>query len=692
MSERTTLKHYELLSRIGEGGMGVVYRAMDKRLGRTVALKMLPRELAKDRERSERFEREARIASSISHPGIATLYEFDREGDVAFLTMELVEGRTVGELLREGPLPIDRVLDCGIQVSEALAAAHRQGVVHRDLKPGNIMAADSGYYKILDFGVARVDHSLAGPVDGSDDGETHTLEHATKTGMLLGTLAYMSPEQVLGEPLDARSDIFSLGSVLYELTTGHTAFHGNNQIATAHAILHDEPAPLHVARTDAPMGLEAVINKCLTKSKDDRYASAALLAADLRALRLDSLSGPHSGLRLHAHAPRRRAWKTWLVVSVLAVIGLAVGVASWRMIGAGTAPARRTSVASAPLMATSSPLPAEPRVVVAFFENNTGDTSADWLSHGLPEMLTTDLSRAGGLEVIATQRLRDLMQQAGQGDRQEIDRSTATELARWAGASVVIGGSVFKLGDTYRIDAQAYDTSSGTVLAAHKVEGEDLFQMVGDLTVGLLEGLALKPAEPLRVKLVLTSSPQAFRSYVRGKELYDGLQYTEAIESFRRALDFDASFAVSRLYLALSLQMSGESDDALTLLDRALEQSDRMPERERLLADALHSLLRDGDLEAATPRFEQLIERVPGEKETYVWWARALIDRSGQPLQAMLLLREVLEKDPNYLPAIATLAESLARLGATEDARQLVREAVVRKPEARASLERLIER
>jgi len=305
--------------------MGIVYRARDTRLGRTVALKTLHPELAKDVERTRRFEREARIVSSISHPGIATLYDFDRDGDVAFLTMEFVEGPTLRECLSRGPMPIPQILDCAVQVADALTAAHREGVIHRDLKPENVIASPSGYFKVLDFGIARIDDTGAGT--DSSDTQTPTVSWATKAGGIIGTITYMSPEQALAEPLDVRSDIFSFGSLIYELVTGKPAFSGNNEIATAHAITQDEPDSMLAERPDAPPGLEMIVGKCLAKKPADRYSGSDALARDLRILRQDSqsLSGDVRLLEAYrARRSRRRLW--WTAVPLAALL---VATALW---------------------------------------------------------------------------------------------------------------------------------------------------------------------------------------------------------------------------------------------------------------------------------------------------------------------------------------------------------------------------
>ncbi len=692
MEQPKQLKHYEILSRLGEGGMGVVYRARDVRLGRVVALKVLPRELAVDEERRRRFEREARIASSISHPGIATLYDVDRDDDVAFLTMELVEGSTLRKLLEQGSLPLGRLLDCAVQVAEALAAAHREGVTHRDLKPENVMAAESGYFKVLDFGVARLD-APAKP-GAADATSTPTRTLATRDGAVIGTIAYMSPEQALGREVDARSDVFSFGSLLYELATGTPAFHGANEIATAQMIMHGEPEPLRQRRPELPEALELVLRKCLAKDPARRYASAVDLAADLRLVQAQVLSGTRSGERLLAQRFGRHSRRRWAVAALaVALLGALGGTAWWLTRDApfegpeSLFPPRGPGL---PAAAPAAGTPERPRVVVAFFDNNTGDAELEWLGRGLPEMLTTDLSRSKDLEVIATQRLHDLLAASGKDPEAALDRSTATELARWAGADVVIGGSVFKAGGQYRLDAQAYDTRTGAIVAAHKVQGEDLFPMVDELTTALRRELRLgAPEQPAPLRAAVTSSEEAYRHFVRGKSLYDSLRFGDAATEFRRALELDPAFALARLRLVTTLDMAGRREEALRLAGDLAAEEQRLPEPEQLLARGFSAFFLEGDATEGRKVLETLLERFPESDEAYLWLSRGLSEIAGDPLRATQKLRKAIELDPNNLAAISALAGQLAELGAVEDARRLLEDGLARNPEATALREQL---
>jgi TolB-like protein/predicted Ser/Thr protein kinase len=683
--EPTQVKHYEILDRLGEGGMGVVYRARDTRLGRVVALKMLSDDLSGNEERSRRFEREARIVSTLSHPGIATLYDFDRDGDTAFLTMELVEGSNLRQVLGQGPMPLPDVLECALQVSDALAAAHKNGVVHRDLKPENIMVADSGYYKVLDFGVARLEDVSSTEAQNT---QTPTRTWHTRAGTLIGTVAYMSPEQILGKTADPRSDIFSLGSVLYEMATSEAAFPGPSDIAVAHAVAYETPRPVRETRKEIPRSVAAVIDKCLAKQPDDRYQTTDELVLDLRLLRTTTMTGSGStrGLLAFADATRKTRRRIGLGL-VAALIVAAAAVGAWNLWPSPDVERPAPAVPAVALPAVQREAP--PRVIVAFFADNTGDPRTAWISRGLPEMLTTDLSTSSGLEVIATQRLHDLLASAGRDPDQGLDRSTTAELARWAGADVVISGSVFQAGDRFRIDAQAYDTSTGTVLAAHKAEGKELFSLVDELTTGLLAGLEVAPeTEDSRS---VTTSDEALQAFLAAKGHYENLMFEEAEDNLGRALAADPEFALARLHLAMSRISRGDVEAATAELERVSSEADALPRAEKLLAQALNAYYVDRDPELGNRQIEMLLQQFPRHAGANVWWGRALFDVAGKPLAAARKLHVALEQDSNDLLAVAALAEQLHRLGASEDARQMLVEAQKRNPDAAAALDRMLE-
>jgi TolB-like protein len=695
VGDPTNVKHYEILSRIGEGGMGVVYRARDTRLGRTVALKMLTGGLTANAEQSHRFEREARIVSSLSHPGIATIFDFDRDGDTSFITMELVEGPTLREVLADGPLATEELISAASQIADAVAAAHENGIVHRDLKPENIMRTQSGFFKVLDFGVARIDEAEPAPNSLNTQTPTRWL---TQAGMLMGTLAYMSPEQTHGEVADLRSDIFSLGTILYEMATGASPFTRPTQVATLHAVGYDEAPSLTEKRPDLPIEFVRVVETCLQRKPDDRYPSAAEFASDLALIHGTTSSGRPAVRGLYADKtklsgePPRRRWP--LLVGALAIV--AVAVVSVMALLPDADKDRRGGVArslvvqpTAPTLAPVTPVVAIqkiPRVIVAFFENQTGDDSASWVTAGLPEMLTTDLARSKNLELIATQRLHDLLTTAGYDGNAVLDRSTTAELARWADADIVISGAVFKLGETYRIDAQAYDIESGTMIVAHKVSGSELFEMVEELTAGLLGGLT-GSSEPMPKLLAVTNNQEAFRAFSEGRSSYEQLDFEGAVESFRESIELDGEFAQPRLQLATSLFAVGEDEKGMAALAQAVANSEQLPEDERLLVQGLDAYFLKDDPETGAARFKELLQRFPRHTDAYVWRGRIAANLEGDPMNAVRQLRMALKIDRDYLPAVISLAAEMTHLGAADASDALLRETADRCPMARDAIE-----
>ena len=331
----TRLGHYEILSPLGAGGMGEVYRAKDPRLGREVALKVLPEALAQDRERLSRFEQEARAASALNHPNIVTIHEIGREGDVAFIAMELVDGKTVRELIASGPMPVRRLLNVAAQIADGLSKAHAAGIVHRDLKPENVMVSTDGFVKILDFGLAK----LVEPASGEASAMLTMTAQPTQPGTVLGTVGYMSPEQASGEPLDFRSDQFSLGSIVYEMATGKKAFQRKTAAETMAAIIREQPEPVGRLRTDLPSPVQWILERCLSKDREDRYASTKDLARDLVGVR-DRAEASSGAEQLFPAPGRRRRRGLWLAAAVgVLAAGLAVAWGIAHGLAKGTAPA-----------------------------------------------------------------------------------------------------------------------------------------------------------------------------------------------------------------------------------------------------------------------------------------------------------------------------------------------------------------
>jgi len=502
------LSHFRVLEQIGAGGMGVVYRGVDLRLGRPVALKVLQPEALSDPQRRKRFEREARAASALNHPGIVTVYEVGSEGDVDFIAMELVEGRTLRELIGSGSLKAPQAARLAAEVASALGAAHAKGIVHRDLKPENVIVTTDGRAKILDFGLAGT-----APEAGAESQATTAV---TRPGTVLGSAGYMAPEQVRGEPADARSDVFALGAVLYEMLTGERAFRGATHVETMNAILNAEPARLDGASVALPSGLRQVVGKCLRKAPGERYASAGEVAVALETLReIEPPKAPSERAR-----PRLRILLAAAVVVALA----AAAVFAWRTLLAKRGTARPVrSIAVLPLADLSK------------------DASHGYFADGMTDALIGELSRIRALRVISrtsTQRYRN----------------THTPLSRVAaelGVEAVVEGSVLWSGERVRVSAQLSDAVEDRTLWAESYERglADTLALQRELAAAITQEVRVQLTNDERARLSAPAAPvdpAAYQSYLQGRyHLTQGGEENvrKAVELFRSAIAQSPAYA-----------------------------------------------------------------------------------------------------------------------------------------------------
>jgi tetratricopeptide (TPR) repeat protein len=586
------LDHYELGRLIGAGGMGEVYAAHDTELGRAVALKVVTGGGTPETQRALR--REAQRASQLNHPNICTIHEVGAVDGQAYIVMEFVEGRPLIDLIGIDGLPLETLLRYGIQIADALAHAHGQGVIHRDLKSANVVVTPDGRAKVLDFGLAHA-------VEFSRE-TSQTCGVSAAEPPLAGTLAYMAPELLRGESAGARSDIWALGVVLYEMASGRRPFDGVTSFALTAAILHAAPAALP---DRIPAALQTIIRRCLAKDPLERYGQAVEVRSGLEAVQAEAISGAHQA---HVQRAGERAVRSRIAAVALVAVVTAAAVASafaWRwMNGAG-----------GPVAVGASGRPA---VAVMSFDNMAGTAETAWLSRGVPSMLLTGLAQTQGLDIVSAQRLQEVVREIGAETLESLDRRQVPDVARRAGAGAVVVGSIFQAGTEIRIDAQLEDLSSGRVLAAESVRGTDVFALVDQLAARIRDRVGFRGAANIRsVADVSSGSLEAYRLYSQGVEAYNNYRMEDARRLLEQAVAIDPAFAGSYLYLAFLSDFSGRPAARRTYFQKAAEHAERLTERQRLLLQI--ETARDAGQSAPAARLlDELIAKFPDSEDAYV--------------------------------------------------------------------------
>ncbi len=706
------LSHYEIVGEISRGGMGVVYRAVDVRLNREVALKLLPEELVADADRRRRFVQEAQAASALEHPNIAVIHEIDEAEGVTFIAMELIRGDKLADLLaRRRPAPA-RVIELASEIAEGLARAHDKNIVHRDLKPGNVMVTEDGHAKIIDFGLAK----LVEPEQGYL-GTAETVEHAgTGAGVVLGTLSYMSPEQAAGDRVDHRTDIFAFGVLLYEMLSGERPFQGRTGVDTLHAIMNAPAPPLPAlggALPDAAREIDRIVHKCLEKDPADRYQGMRDVVVDLRGARRQLESGalpsgvsaaiarpaapaaaPSAAASATGVAAREtsptaiRRPRTWIPISIAAIAIVAAAMLfvlrPWQNPAAPPAGSSRPSVA------------------VLYFENNTGNASLDWLRTGLTDMVVTDLSQLSDVEVLSTDRLHRILSELNRADDRIVSADVVDALAQRAGVQTVLLGSYMKAGDTIRINVKLQEAKTGRLVTAERVEaaGEtNLFAMVDELSRRIRTRLLPQAAEGtvremLRppgsadapaggldrgLKDVTTSSLEAYRHYSEGIALHQRLKEREAIPLLEKAIEIDPDFAMAFAKLAViynNLQLPRESADYAR---RAFERADRLTERERLYVEGVHYSRRPETADRAIAAYRRAVELYPDHDSARNNLALMAVLREDDD-EVIRQLEELRRLGGEFPSSYSMLAGAYVRTGNPERAHDVLQDYLRRYP------------